>query len=274
LASGDPAPSPSVFSISAMGNAVAQFELEVEEVDDASSAVSSARSLDDLEFCPGLQREATIIFDWDDTLMCSSAIKAQQEPDPSEVMELAGAVETVLRTAMELGRTAIVTNANLVWVQTTADIFMPSVVPLLSMVELVSARQSYGEKWPGDHSAWKRQAFRDVVCGPQSSQCCEASTNSGVNLVVLGDSSAEIQAGRSVAKGRETGEAIVKTVKLKAAPSIGELRGQLLAVARSLGRIVGEDRSSSKALVRGGASACGWSVRDTSCDMPFWGLLS
>lgn len=266
-----------------MGNAVAPFvlELEEEEGDDERSSISSSsmRSLDDMEFCPGNPnpRTATIIFDWDDTLMCSSAIKARQDPDPAEVMQLAEAVESVLRLAMELGRTAIVTNANLNWVRTTAGIFMPAVVPLLDAIELVSARQSYGRRCPGDHSAWKRLAFRDVVSGkPSSQRSKEPTTGSrargGVNLVVVGDSSAEIQAGRSLVHGHQSGEAIVKTVKLKEAPSVGELRGQLQALARSLRRIVIEDRSASKLVVRGGTSTCGWSVQDASCGFSLWGL--
>mmetsp|Transcript_78447 Transcript_78447/g.230030 ORF Transcript_78447/g.230030 Transcript_78447/m.230030 type:complete len:263 (-) Transcript_78447:128-916(-) len=261
-----------------MGNAVA-FSLESEEKNDGMSSVasvaSSAGSLDEPEFCPERKR-TYIIFDWDDTLMCSSAIKTRRDPDPNEVMQLASAVETVLRTAMVLGRTAIVTNANLTWVHTTAGIFMPSVVPLLDSLELVSARQTYSRRWPGDHSAWKRHAFRDLVRGSSSSQCCKASMNSrkhdGVNVVVLGDSSAEIQAGRSMVHSRQNGEAIVKTVKLKEAPSVGELCGQLLAIARSLRRIVGEDRSSSKTLVRGDSPA-GWRVRDTSSSLSFWGFM-
>mmetsp|Transcript_111595 Transcript_111595/g.296598 ORF Transcript_111595/g.296598 Transcript_111595/m.296598 type:complete len:264 (-) Transcript_111595:99-890(-) len=261
-----------------MGNAVAQFGLDYEEEEDERSAAasSSARSLDDQEFCPYNQRSATIIFDWDDTLMCSSAIKARKDPDPAEVMELAEATETVLRLAISLGRTAIVTNANLTWVRTTAGIFMPSVVPLLDMIEVVSARQAYGRRCPGDHSAWKRMAFRDVVSGKGSpTGYKEPSTSgptSGVNLVVVGDSSAEMQAGRSVVQGHKSGGAILKTVKLKEAPSVSELCGQLRAITRSLRRIVVEDRSASKLVVRGGFSASGWSVCDAGCGMSLFGL--
>jgi len=260
---------------------VAPFGFEIEQEDDLLSASSSSlRSIEDLEFCPHHQKEACIIFDWDDTLMCSSAIKSRRDPDPGEVKQLAEAVESVLRVAMDLGRTAIVTNANLTWVRTTAGIFMPSVVPLLDLVELVSARQSYSRRWPGDHSAWKRCAFRDIV-SRKDGEVVEASTggeicepHSGVNLVVVGDSAAEIQAGRSVVQGNSQGDAIVKTVKLKEAPTVGELRGQLQALARSLRRIVIEDRSSSKFVVRGGSSTCGWSVRDASCGLSLWNLAS
>jgi len=251
----------------------------VEEDDDRSSFPSmSVLPLEELEFCPDHQKKAHIIFDWDDTLMCSSAIKTCEDPDPTEVRQLAEAVESVLRLSMELGSTAIVTNANLTWVRTTAGIFMPSVVPLLDLIEVVSARQTYGRRWPGDHSTWKRLAFRDIVNGKGSPKHCKdrleeapvgEGVPSGVNLVVVGDSTAEIQAGRSAVQGHQQGTAIVKTVKLKEGPSVGELVGQLRAIARSLRRIVVEDKSSNKLVVRGGSSTCGWSVREASCGFSF-----
>eukprot|EP00418_Pyrodinium_bahamense_P084171 CAMPEP_0179063976 /NCGR_PEP_ID=MMETSP0796-20121207/27713_1 /TAXON_ID=73915 /ORGANISM="Pyrodinium bahamense, Strain pbaha01" /LENGTH=263 /DNA_ID=CAMNT_0020760915 /DNA_START=57 /DNA_END=848 /DNA_ORIENTATION=+ len=263
-----------------MGNAIGwlSLELEEDEGDDGLSDASSAPSLDELEFCPKQPKKAVIIFDWDDTLMCSTAIKLRKNQNQKQLQLLEEAVASVLRVAMDLGTTAIVTNANLTWVRTTAGVFMPAVVPLLDSVNLVSARQDYGRRWPGNHIAWKRFAFRDVVSGRSQARKEESMsatrTCNGVNLVVVGDSAAEIQAGRSVGSSRQNGEAIVKTVKLKEAPSVKELRGQLQALARALRRIVGEDKSSSKLLVRGGSSTCGWSVREVGCSLPFWDLAS
>lgn len=242
-----------------MGAALANMGVEIDDHDEEDGCSSTASSWapsvdeDELLVCP---REAVIIFDWDDTLMCSSAIKVLKDPDPKDLRQLEEAVELVLRLAMDLGTTTIVTNANLHWVKSTAGLFMPSILPILEHIRVVSARQSYGKRWPGDHSAWKKQAFRDVVKGKHEA---------GVNLVVLGDSVAEIQAGRTAFKGHAYDGSIVKTVKLKEAPTLQELVGQLKAIGLYLKSLVNEDRSASKQLVKSGNS---WSVSECGCS--FW----
>jgi len=212
-----------------------------------------------------VRRQSLIIFDWDDTLMCSSEIKSQRKPDDKEMKSLEGAVARVLKTSMRLGKTTIVTNANLCWVHATASLFMPSLLPILELIDVLSARQSYEDMYPNNPNAWKIHAFRDLVSGPHDvasalTSCWDGSMGSAsfssmpescsLNLVVLGDSSAEIQAGHSALRDHQDPDSILKTVKFKALPTIAELVGQLEAVANELERVVLEDRSMSQLLVR------------------------
>lgn len=96
--------------------------------------------------------------------MCSSQIKAQAvSMKDSELRLLERCVERALVTAMGLGTTAIVTNAHLSWVRESAARYMPAVLPLLASLDVLSARQRYEARWPGDPLAWKQQAYRDVV---------------------------------------------------------------------------------------------------------------
>lgn len=241
----------------------------------------SVFEIDRVEMC-GLDttRDTQIIFDWDDTLMCSSEVKAHRNPGPEEMRQLEDAVACVLRTALKLGKTIIVTNANLCWVRATASLFMPSIVPLLQLIDVVSARQNYEGQWPGNPSAWKRETFRDIVCcdskSCSSTSCigqhdtkdaCSPATASDlfcpVNLVVLGDSCAEIQAGKSAVESLGDPESILKTVKFKEIPSVADLLGQLHTVARDLQHIVHEEKSVNKQLVHGSLS--GWSLCDENC---------
>lgn len=222
-----------------------------------------------------LLRDTQIIFDWDDTLMCSSEVKMRRKPDSDGICQLEHAVEAILRKALALGTTTIVTNANLGWVHATADQYMPSVVPLLKYIEIVSARQNYEHEWPNDPNAWKREAFRDIVCCSEKNCMCAwpfcsaepakssaSSDNFPVNLVVLGDSTAEIQAGKSAVEARGDDESIVKTIKFKDAPSLEELLGQLSTVHQHLEKIVSEEKSVSKHLVH--SNLFGWNVCDTN----------
>jgi len=228
-------------------------------------------------------RELMIIFDWDDTLICSTQIKAHRHPSPQEMRMLEEAAIRLLQMSLALGKTTIVTNANLCWVHATASLFMPAVLPVLNLIEVLSARQVYEPKFPGDASAWKMQAFRDLVTmqvenGMRGSNSARSTSRSldtsesarghlpkdqgytGLNLIVLGDSMAEIQAGRSAVDGCGHSESIVKTVKFKEMPTALELEAQLRLVTRHLRGLVAEEKSGSKTLVHG--SLTGWSIRD------------
>eukprot|EP00928_Gymnodinium_smaydae_P049125 TRINITY_DN32934_c0_g1_i1.p1 TRINITY_DN32934_c0_g1~~TRINITY_DN32934_c0_g1_i1.p1 ORF type:complete len:283 (+),score=60.12 TRINITY_DN32934_c0_g1_i1:56-904(+) len=242
-------------------------------------------------------RDSFIIFDWDDTLMCSSDLKAKRQLTPVARHLLGLAVEQLLRTAMALGRTVIVTNANLPWVEASAREVMPSILPLLTSMQIVSARQSYEGRWPGDCGRWKREAFRDVLAHHYDS--VRAGTKKGnsekdleeedeeeddgalcaaplpllpwlaagvgappppMNLVVLGDSTVDIQAGKTALRGCHARSSLVKTVKFKALPSAEELLGQLDVVLRSLHSLVEENRSLNKKLVH--RASLGWGLSE------------
>lgn len=93
----------------------------------------------------------------------------------------------------------------------------------------------------------------------------------GVNLIVLGDSPAEIQAAKAATKVLP-GRSVVKTVKFKEAPSVNELLGQLRRVVQELALIVQEDRSLSRGLVQRtfpgsmdqlSSWASGWRISET-----------
>lgn len=231
------------------------------------------RKLESQNLSAEVRRQNLIIFDWDDTLMCSSEIKSQRKPDEKEIRSLEAAVARVLETSMRLGKTTIVTNANLCWVHATASMFMPALLPLLELIDVFSARQCYEELYPDNPCAWKIHAFRDLVSGGSQNvasaftSCWDGTSessqeNCSLNLIVLGDSTAEIQAGRSAVRDHQDPDTILKTVKFKALPTVTELAGQLEAVANSLERVVSEEKHMCQHLVR--KSGHGWSLCETS----------
>jgi len=217
--------------------------------------------------------DTLIIFDWDDTLLCSSALNGHSW-NQSQLEQLENLVESILRMAMTLGETIIVTNGNGTWVQESSRRFFPSLEQTLDKMQVFSARACYEKSFPGDPFAWKRQAFREILAQRRQ----EGYHGSGVNLVVLGDSPAEIQAAQQASKVL-SGRSIVKTVKFKEAPSVNELLGQLRRVMQELAGIVMEDRSLSRSLLQrsfsGGIDtlsswASGWRVADTeTCDYSY-----
>lgn len=183
-----------------------------------------------------------LIFDWDDTLMCSSAINAN-EFLPHQYNQLESLVEQVLLAAMRLGETCIVTNADEMWVTESARRYMPRVLPILSRMSVVSARRRFERTWPGDVFAWKREAFRQVL----SSWQANALASGGMHLIVLGDSVVEMEAAHTSSVGLVSPTA-VKTVNFKEVPTVDELLEQLTMLNQELASIVADDRSGYRSL--------------------------
>mmetsp|Transcript_7345 Transcript_7345/g.16041 ORF Transcript_7345/g.16041 Transcript_7345/m.16041 type:complete len:475 (-) Transcript_7345:144-1568(-) len=189
---------------------------------------------------PVRQEDTVIIFDWDDTLLCSTAIS---NGDSSEnYSELEMMVKKILDAAMQLGSTLIVTNANELWVRESSKQYFPRLESTLERLRVISARERHEASWPGDVIAWKREAFNEVLRSRTSKK--------HLNLVVLGDSLAEICAAGEVASTL-SGQQLVKTVKFMEGPSPIDLRQQLHCVLGELSSLVRETKSFSKALSRG-----------------------
>jgi len=176
-----------------------------------------------------------IIFDWDDTLLCSSALHCCL---PNQFVELEEAVETILLMSMSLGRTIIVTNAMESWITETTRRFMPRLMPILERLLIVYARKNWERLWPGDTFAWKRECFRELL---------HDELGRDLNLVVLGDSLSEIRAAEALAEFLGS-SALVKTVKFKALPSPTDLLGELRTILPELSRLVEERHCASKEL--------------------------
>mmetsp|Transcript_88743 Transcript_88743/g.248299 ORF Transcript_88743/g.248299 Transcript_88743/m.248299 type:complete len:281 (+) Transcript_88743:127-969(+) len=202
-----------------------------------------------------------IIFDWDDTLLCSTAISTGRWTY-MDLKELEVAVESILRTSMGLAETWIVTNGNGTWVQDSARRFMPSLLPLLSQLTVVSARALYERIYPGDPFMWKRAAFKHLLTEDR-----QVSPDMGLNLVALGDQLPEIEAAHFVVKNLGY-PSQAKTVKFKEGPTVPELVGQLGRAERELRKLVAERGSGSRGLLRsplpshledtGVSKAAGW----------------
>lgn len=185
-------------------------------------------------------QDCMIIWDWDDTLMCSSAINRNRLP-PEVVRELEPLLEQVLILSMRLGDSYIVTNADDLWVFESTRRFAPRVLPLLNNLSIMSARRRQEAAYPNDVFAWKRETFREVLA---------ARGGGSLNLVVLGDSPSEMEAAYSSTNGLGLHPLVVKTVKFKEQPSCEELVEQLKIVLQDLSSIVDETQGGNRHLAQ------------------------
>jgi hypothetical protein len=176
-----------------------------------------------------------IIFDWDDTLLCSTAIN-RAALNASQLQQVSHEADAVLAVASELGETMIVTNGNGTWVDDSAHRFLPDLVPRLQSMEVISARAAWEHVHPSDPFKWKSAEFHEILQRKPSDE--------NLNLVVIGDSPAEMQAAHSAAAAFK-GQIVVKTLKFREAPSCHQLVGQLRKLKTDLSAFVIADGPAS-----------------------------
>jgi len=179
-----------------------------------------------------------IVFDWDDTLLCSSAVR-MNACNPKQLEELERQIAATLQTAMALGETLIVTNGVQNWVMDSARSFFPGLVPLLRKLPVISARALCEEAFPDDPFMWKRECFDRLFLRERAYPA-----DRGLNLIALGDQYPELDAAKRVVQVLG-GPSTVKTLKFKEQPSIPELIGQLCKAEAMMAKLVSVDESGS-----------------------------
>lgn len=193
------------------------------------------------------KHQTVIIFDWDDTILCTSFLNSQHQNDESlsdaEVLCLQKIQTTVIKLlglSNRLGQTFIITNAMDGWVEYSAAKWVPELLPILKNVRVISARTKYEPCFPGEVNKWKIQAFLDV----QKQLDSQIITN----LISLGDSNFEMDAVHVM--GKEFAQALVKTIKFRENPSPSELLKQLELVTQKFEQIVENGRNLKIGLER------------------------
>jgi hypothetical protein len=164
------------------------------------------------------KHQQVTIFDWDDTLLPTSALQEGWAPSQQERSELEAIAIQLIEKGLTYGRTFIITNAVQGWVEHSAGLYYPRLASeVLPRIDIISARTDYEANFPGDHNAWKVQAFLEV----RSAMRHDIITN----LISIGDSQSEMHAVHAMAT--EFPEALVKTVKLCEQPTAPQLLKQI-----------------------------------------------
>lgn len=170
-----------------------------------------------------------IIFDWDDTLLCTSHLCPNgifYENENYELVfkkyqnqfeKLDEAIYNLLKSSIDLAQTYIITNATEDWVQYSSFKFYPKVFTLLSKLCIISARQRYADIFPGQSKVWKIKTFLDLKKFYNSKTI--------TNLLVLGDNPLDIAAGENLASHFEI--AFLKIFKFQENPSLEILSEQI-----------------------------------------------
>mmetsp|Transcript_97112 Transcript_97112/g.168439 ORF Transcript_97112/g.168439 Transcript_97112/m.168439 type:complete len:407 (-) Transcript_97112:74-1294(-) len=175
-----------------------------------------------------------IVFDWDDTLLCSTFLRFRQAgPLPSNTLRSLQQIEkrvmTLLMLASTSGQAFIITNAEAGWVERSAAQYLPGVLAMLERVSVISARSRYQAEYPDDVYSWKTWAFLEL----------QQQLDPGVmkNIVSVGGSCFDAKVARKM--GRIVENAIVKTIKFQDFPTPEELVKEQAHLCKEFKTIVG-----------------------------------
>ena len=180
-----------------------------------------------LPVAPTKKNQSIIIYDWDDTLLCTTylvqlGLKSVTSSVKSVIRPLDETSSQLLEKSVESGQVFIITNAEEGWVQYSAQVFMPKTWSVIKsrQITVISARSCYQQQFPKDCKRWKKEAFKALVK--------DFKTDIVTNLVAIGDSHIEIDAAHVLAK--QFDKAIIKTIKFKELPQPEELSKQQVLV--------------------------------------------
>jgi len=194
------------------------------------------------------KRETFFIFDWDDTVLpstwvqrqglrldSSSTVTAEQRQVLAEVAAMAG---RTLRAARQHGTVILVTNAERGWIELSCQKFLPTLMPMLENLKIVSARTSYemsGCKAPRE---WKLRAFEAEMRAFFGSETIfdEAQRK---NILQCGDSVHEREALLRATASLPNCRA--KSLKFVERPDIRQILKQHELITGSLNQIVHHD---------------------------------
>lgn len=191
------------------------------------------------------QHQCCIVFDWDDTLLCTSYLNMKPDAASSPTVQrhlqtICATAAQLIETATKFGQTFIITNAMKGWVEYSATKYIPALLPTLKKIRVISARSEHESKYPGLYTEWKIQAFLAVQK--------EMNSHIITNLVSLGDSTIEMDAVHVM--GNEFAQALIKTVKFRETPTPEELAKQLELVHQKFEKIILNARSLKISLER------------------------
>jgi len=180
--------------------------------------------------CPG---NTLIIFDWDDTLLCTTALKAKEcSLTRADLLALQEQLLSLFKVANCLGKVSIVTCSAPGWVEMSAKKWLPALLPSLEQIPIIYAKEKYSRSFPGDSLQWKLQSFRELY---------DPVARTARNVVVIGDSQDEMLAAKFL--GEMNPGILVKRVHFEAKSLLPELMYKLEMLGDALKGLAEAHRS-------------------------------
>ena len=185
------------------------------------------------------------IFDWDDTLMCTSYVapggilnlEDMKQNDKKNMNDLDQLVCNLLTKSLDKGQVFIITNAAYGWVEFSSKKLYPTTYNILKKVKIISARGMCEKKYPGDYRQWKSKAFIETIKENNINLLKTA------NILSFGDSIIELEASHKLKEIFADG--YIKTIKFKESPQPMELIKELKIITSQFDTITSNMRNLS-----------------------------
>jgi len=183
---------------------------------------------------PEFSPDKVTVFDWDDTLCPSTALKEMgfnlEMPYYGITKEITEMCDTlvphtaaVILRAKEYGKVVIVTNATKDWVEMCVELLMPSIRDVILSVPIISAANLYSHTYYNNPMAWKNLTFKTALLDTAFGSSRHPSTTRTV--LSIGDGEAERQALHNLRYS--FGSMVTKSLKFKERSSPAALIQQL-----------------------------------------------
>ena len=172
-----------------------------------------------------------IFFDWDDTLMYTTALLNNDTLLDKEIF--ATNVYKLLELSLTMGEVYIVTNATIGWFNICIEEHMTILKPLLDNITIASARDHSEYLYPDDPLMWKINTFNRI--------CYNSPTK---NIISFGDSYIEYNAIYCVAILID--DCLCKNYKLIEMPSIEILNLQIVFIIENLSNIINNNINENR----------------------------
>ena len=183
------------------------------------------------------------IFDWDDTLFPTSYLfdkknEKLSEDELIEVKNIEKLVIKIINKCKKYGHVFIITNSKEGWTESCVmKYFQEFFSEILEKIDIISARYLYEGKYPFNKEKWKIETFNFL----QNNFNYDKKILT--NIICIGDSNYEIEAGKLFAENFNN--SVVKTIKFKENPDLGELLKQLSLINDKMIRFIKYPKSMS-----------------------------
>ena len=183
------------------------------------------------------------IFDWDDTLLPTTFLIKEgyiyEDKISEEIKDIFFILEElvlkILNLAIDKGDVYIITNSKMSWFNCTSNKYFPNLNNILNKINIISARDEYEDKYPGQNNIWKQKAFfsldKKIV------------NNLIYNIICIGDSLIEIEAGKKFAS--QLKNSFIKTIKFNEKPEPEDLIKQLNLIVNQFNFIYSKAKNLS-----------------------------
>ena len=181
------------------------------------------------------KKETVFIFDWDDTLMCTSFILSKDqnlsEEDKKLINNLGKIVNIFLKECNKYGKIIIMTNSTEKWMKQTSEKYLKIKNILISKIQIISTRDLFSKKGI-ETKKWKELAMEDILY--KYGDKIE-------NIICGSDSENDIEVFKNISK--KYNKINISTIKFKSKPSPLIMIKQIQYLNKKINEIIGTNKN-------------------------------